>query len=174
MLIDLSKHFVEIRPDIAPTTLVIRALDTGTFLGELKSTSTDLSERDLLAPDARLPMSPLPFRRNGRKYLPDGPAHRVEWKITKPGNYWIGSAYLELPQPDTDRELTRYRSCQVLLAPEARYLDLVTELQRDIGEWGHIRVYLTDYNPLSAEPTPLSGEVSVEGRPIWERLDEGL
>lgn len=178
MLIDLTQHFVEILPHLAPTTLIVRVLDTATFRGEVLYTPgitfEEITNEHQLAPDASIPADahPVIFEGRGGGYRDDGPSRLMEWKITRAGSYWIGSAYWELPQPDKDRPSIRFRGSQILIPTGATKIDLITDTQGEPSEWSHLRVHLADYNPNSSEPAPLSGEIPSLGRSIWERLDE--
>jgi hypothetical protein len=177
MLIDLTQHFVEVFPHVAPTTLVVRAMDTSSFRGEVEFTPGNFIESPFhLAPDISAPSSEAPMIWQGPRgdYYGDGPGRLMEWRIGRPGSYWIGSARWELPQPDKERKSIKYRASQILFAPGATRFDLVTELQGDPTEHHHTRIHIVDYNPNSAEPVPLSGEVSSLGRSRWERLDDDI
>lgn len=180
MLIDLTQHFVEILPHLAPTTLVVRAFDTDTFKGEVQWTPEfQPGEATPREEDLKADMI-VPYESHGTVVIYDGPtggyrddtpSWQLEWKITRPGSYWIGSARWELPQPGKDRPSIKFRASQILISQGATKFDLVTELQGDPLEWGHARIHIADYNPSSAEPLPLSGEASGQPRSRWDRLD---
>lgn len=189
MLIDLTQHSVEILPHVAPTILVVRAMDTASFRGEVEFTPqfspSYVQEPLRLAPNASGPAGNVKiFYEPGGGYHTDGTGCLMEWKIMKPGSYWIGSARWEFPQPTNDQSGIKYRASQIILSQldtfvdsvgfsNVTMIDLVTELQRiDNNPTDHFRIHLSDYNPNSAEPTPLSRKVAVTPRSVWERLDD--